>query len=235
MYQADKPFLRPTLYAEQLLVTGILDGTYPPGASLPAERTLAEQLGVTRQTVREVLQRLAKDRWVTIRHGKSTTVNDFWREGGLGILNTLVGHMEFLPSSFIPHLLEARAVFMPTCARAAIPACRQEFIQYLDRAPLLPETAAAYAAYDWELQAMMAKKSKNPVYPLILNDFAPLFRSLGEAYFGLSEGRAASAEYYGKLRQAVIRQTGIESVVRRAMQESTRIWKKEFQQPPKSI
>ncbi|MGC6744236.1 GntR family transcriptional regulator [Escherichia coli] len=42
-----------------------------PGLFLPAERELSELIGVTRTTLREVLQRLARDGWLTIQHGKA--------------------------------------------------------------------------------------------------------------------------------------------------------------------
>ena len=64
--------LRPTQYAEKVLVTAILDGTYPTGTSLPNERNLAEQIGITRPTLRETLQRLAGEGWIKIHHGKPT-------------------------------------------------------------------------------------------------------------------------------------------------------------------
>jgi GntR family transcriptional regulator, negative regulator for fad regulon and positive regulator of fabA len=51
------PPQRPALYAEQALVTDILNGTFPPGSNLPAERELSIQLGVTRPTLREALRR----------------------------------------------------------------------------------------------------------------------------------------------------------------------------------
>ena len=81
---------RPAAHAEQSLVSAILDGTYPPGSTLPGERELARQLGVTRPTLRETLQRLECEGWMTIRQGKSTRVNDIWREGGLTVLSALV-------------------------------------------------------------------------------------------------------------------------------------------------
>ncbi|MEJ1267509.1 GntR family transcriptional regulator [Pantoea ananatis] len=48
----------------------------------PAERELSELIGVTRTTLREVLQRLARDGWLTIQHGKPTRVNNFWENFG---------------------------------------------------------------------------------------------------------------------------------------------------------
>lgn len=43
---------------------------------------------MTRTTLREVLQRLARDGWLTIQHGKPTKVNNFWETSGLNILET---------------------------------------------------------------------------------------------------------------------------------------------------
>ena len=51
------------------------------------ERELAGQLGVTRPTLREALQRMARDGWIKIQHGRSTRVRNFWREGNLGVLS----------------------------------------------------------------------------------------------------------------------------------------------------
>ena len=85
---------RPAAYAEEALVNAILDGTYPAGTTLPGERDLAAQLGVTRPTLREVLGRLERDGWLTVRHGKATRVNDLWREGGLNVLEAIVWILE---------------------------------------------------------------------------------------------------------------------------------------------
>lgn len=64
--------LKPAEFAENQLLEAILDNTYGPGDVLPAERILARFLGVTRPTLRETLQRLSKEGWVTIAHGKPT-------------------------------------------------------------------------------------------------------------------------------------------------------------------
>lgn len=58
----------------QPLVAGILDGTYPAGARLPAERELAARLGVARVTVRAALRRLIEWGVVTTRQGSGAVV-----------------------------------------------------------------------------------------------------------------------------------------------------------------
>ena len=67
------------------IIALIASGAYSQGQRLPAERELATQLGVTRPTLREVLQRLARDGWIEIRHGRSTRVRNYWQEGKLGV------------------------------------------------------------------------------------------------------------------------------------------------------
>lgn len=52
---------RPAEQAERQLIQEILNGVFPADSALPPERALAGMLGVTRPTLREVLQRLARD------------------------------------------------------------------------------------------------------------------------------------------------------------------------------
>ena len=74
---------------EEYLIQTVLDGTYPPGSTLPGERELAERLGVTRQNVQGVIQRLAREGWFTTGQRYATRVNDFWSQGSLNVLNAL--------------------------------------------------------------------------------------------------------------------------------------------------
>ena len=102
----------PAGFAEEYIVESIWSGRFPPGTILPAERELSELIGVTRTTLREVLQRLARDGWLTIQHGKPTKVNNFWETCGLNILETLArldqeGIPELVPAMHrMPHLYQ---------------------------------------------------------------------------------------------------------------------------------
>ena len=75
---------KPAEFAENRLIQAIISGHFPINSNLPAERELAAQLGVTRPTLREALQRIARDGWIEIRHGKPTRVRNYWQEGNLG-------------------------------------------------------------------------------------------------------------------------------------------------------
>lgn len=119
------PPLKPIQHAEQILVTAILDGKYPAGANLPAERQLSAQPGVTRPTLRETIRRLQSDGWLTVQQGKPARVNDFWREGGLNVLSSLVRYSQELPDRFVSNLLEVRRAMAPAYTRLAV-ACNMD-------------------------------------------------------------------------------------------------------------
>ena len=71
-----QPIQKPAEVAESRLLESILSGSFPINRTLPGERELAKQLGVTRPTLREALQRLARDGWLDIQQGKPTRVRD---------------------------------------------------------------------------------------------------------------------------------------------------------------
>jgi GntR family negative regulator for fad regulon and positive regulator of fabA len=216
---------RPTQYVEKILVSAILDGTYSCGSALPNERTLAEQMGVTRPTLRETLQRLAGEGWLTIHHGKPTLVNDYWQEGGLRLLGTLAKYSDYLPNGFITHLLEVRLTMLPTVAGRAAQFQPQILLNYLTGARNLAEDAKAFSDFDWKLQMLMAKNSQNPLFSLILNDFAQVFANMALHYFSLATARQASRAFYGELSRSIENHINtVEDVVKKAMEQSISIW-----------
>lgn len=220
-----EPPLRPTRYAEHILVTSILNGTYPAGTVLPGERTLANEIGITRPTLRETLQRLAGEGWVQIQHGKATVVNDFWRKGGLSMLGTLARYSEFVSNDFITWLLQVRVTLLPPVAGLAAIHRPRKMLAFLERNPQPTDSAETYAAYDWELQICMAGESGNPIYGLILNDFASIFEKMAVRYFAAQRSKKASRRYYRELARAIMRNDhSVEKVVKKAMQQSIEIW-----------
>jgi len=195
--------MKPAEYAEHQILEAILDNSYVPGDVLPGERALAQALGVTRPTLRETLQGLAKDGWITISHGRPTRVNDYLSSGGLGILTTLARYGDYLSHDMIAHLLEARTLIFPGVARQAAEKNSGVIIEYLED-PLSPDLdAVSFARFDWGLQMLMVSLAGNPVLKMLFNDFAPVYQVLGERYFGMPESRILSIAYYSRLAAAL--------------------------------
>lgn len=220
-----RPLMKPIQYAEERLVLSILNGKYAPGSHLPAERELAKELGVTRQTLREALQRLAKDKWVTVQHGKPTTVNHYKQDGGLGVLQTLAAYPEYLPDEFITEIMAARILFMPACAQCAVERNPDVILHVLETALTLGDDAQACADFDSRLHDLMVKQCDNMVFRLLFNDFSPVVAQLGPVYFDLPQGRRASSFYYTALSKAIVDKQPVEGIVRRAMTECLDIWR----------
>lgn len=217
--------LRPALYAEHAIITSVLDNRFPQGEALPSERDLADQLGVTRPTIRETLQRLSTEGWVTIRHGKPTVVNRYWRDGGLGMLGTMARYADYLPSDFITSLLEVRLSLLPDCGKAAAERKPDVLLDHLADKDGLQEDAEKYADFDWRLQELMVQSCGNPIYGLILNDFREIYTRLAAGYFLLPEARLSSGRYYRALDAAIHNNAvGVYETVRDVMQESISIW-----------
>lgn len=217
---------RPNSYAEHMLINAILDGDFPPGSSLPGERDLAVQLGVTRPTLREAIQRLARDGWLTVQQGKATAVNNIWQDGGLNVLSGLVRHSEHLPPGFITNLLEVRLHLAPVYTARAVAQAAEVLQEFLQSQVTLPDEPAAFARFDWQLHRLLTQQCGNPIYGLILNGFTDFYVQLAQLYFAPPTSRAASRAYYAELATAVAQQdpTLAEIVTRRAMEESMVLW-----------
>lgn len=217
---------KPTDLAEKQLLAAILDGRFPIGSALPPERELAQALGITRPTLREALQRMARDGWIQIRQGKSTMVSDFWKEGNLVMLNALSQQPGVFTPTFVTQLLEVRAALAPAYTRLAFTLASDEIVNLLEPYIDLPDTPEAYAQTDQELHHQLTLLSGNPIFTLIYNGFRQLSYQAGLQYFANSQARSYSRDYYqGLLEDA--RQKDAESAARRTvkvMQQSILFW-----------
>ncbi|NHI00852.1 fatty acid metabolism transcriptional regulator FadR [Oceanimonas sp. MB9] len=227
----------PAGFAEEYIIESIWNSRFPPGSILPAERELSELIGVTRTTLREVLHRLARDGWLTIRHGKPTRVNNFWETSGLNILETLARLDADKRPELIEHLLSARTHISTIFIRGAIRHDPDAALQALDGHDDLNNEAEAYASYDYRLHQRLAFASGNPIYGLILNGFKGLYCRVGRYYFSLGAARALAADYYRALA-AHVRAGQAEDVaelIRDYGKASGRLWQDMREQLPDTL
>ena len=219
---------KPTEIAESRLLEAILSGYYPINSNIPGERDLAEQLGVTRPTLREALQRLARDGWIDIQQGKPTRVRDFWREGSMAVLSVLAQSATHQSPDFVTHLLDLRVLLAPAYARQAIQAAGSEIAGLLEGYAELEDAPSAFAHADWELHRLLTQRAANPVFRLLLNSFQNLYILVGEQYFTFPECRTSSRAFYIELLKCA--RSGAdceaEALTQRVMDESLALWQK---------
>jgi GntR family negative regulator for fad regulon and positive regulator of fabA len=221
-----QPIPKPAEIAESRLLEAILTGGFPVHSNLPAERELAAQIGVTRPTLREALQRLARDGWLDIQHGKPTRVRDYWREGNLGILARLAKSPAHQPPGFVDQLLEVRLLLAPEYTHQAVAQAPDDIVAILIPHLELDESPAEFARFDWELHSCLTQLAANPIYCLLLNSFQSLYLTLGEHYFTFGECRQHSQIFYAALLECARQKAApaAEAVTRQAMFESRKLW-----------
>ena len=189
----------PAGFAEEYIVESIWNGDFPPGSILPAERELSELIGVTRTTLREVLQRLARDGWLTIQHGKPTRVNNLWETSGLNILETLARLDEDKMPELTDQLLSARTNISAIYTRAAIKLAPERVIEILSQSDELEDSAQAFADYDYKVHHELAVAGNNRIYVLILNGFKGFYSKIGCHYFSDPRTRELARQFYKDL------------------------------------
>lgn len=222
---------KPAEIAEQRLLDAILSGHFAVNTSLPGERDLAEQIGVTRPTLREALQRLARDGWLEIQHGKPTRIRDYWLEGNMGVLSVLAQMPSQQTPDFVTHLLEIRVLLAPTYTRQAMENASPEIADFLANYADVEGTPSAFASTDWELHHLLTLRATNPIFRLLLNSFHNLYQLMGEHYFSTAENRDRSRAYYEELLDCAKKNSHLkaEILTRTVMEESLSLWKKSYQ------
>jgi len=217
---------KPTDLTEQRLITAILDGTFAPDTHLPAERELAQQLGITRPTLREALQRLARDGWIDIQHGKPTRVRHIWSEGSLGVLSGIARDPDHQPPDFVSHLLHIRLLLAPSYAALAVQHNPAQVLAALEPCLDLPENPQAFTQADWHVHYTLTTASTNPIFTLILNGFRELYLIMGERYFQSGQARTCSSSFYHDLHACTLAGdcSQAEEITRTVMARSITLW-----------
>ena len=218
--------VRPAALTEERLIEAFLEGHFAINSHLPPERALAEQLGVTRPTLREALQRLARDGWIEIRQGRPTRVRDFWREGTMGVLSA-IARSQKLPEEFVPNLLELRFLLAPTYTRAAMEHEPDRVADHIGEFAYIPDTVEAFASADWEVHSILTGTSGNPIFTFILNDFHEIYRRMAVTYFAYANLRAHSRAFYAAISSAAKRRdaVAVERITSTVMKESLAYWR----------
>jgi GntR family transcriptional repressor for pyruvate dehydrogenase complex len=103
-----------TLLADRIRVL-ILDGTFPAGRPLPAERPLAERFGVSRGSIRDAFRTLETIGLLVTRHGQGTFPQELDVDRLVAPLASVLSYRHDLQDE----LLDVRRMFEPAVARAA--------------------------------------------------------------------------------------------------------------------
>ncbi len=218
--------LKPAEAAEAKILEGIQSGQFAQGTNLPPERELAVSLKITRPTLREVLQRLARDGWLEIQHGKPTRVLNYMQEGKLSVLSTVANGMDKIPSNMVAQVLQVRLLLAPVYTRLAISNAAPEVEKFMQGIAEGSEDPAALARQDFQAQKLLSRLSGNAILALTINNLEALYIKAMSAYYQDFEARKQARVYFRMVYKAARagEPDAAEAVTRRVMQECIQLW-----------
>lgn len=163
----------------------VRSGELQPGDRLPAERVLAEQFGVSRNSVREALRMMEISGLVALRTGAGGGA--FVAEPDPGVAARGLADAFQLDGLSPSDVTEARLWLESTVVRVACERMTEEYLQALyDN---VNEAAQAAGEGDWERTALvhvefhnlLADATGNPVMSILMRSMADLLRDLALA------------------------------------------------------
>jgi DNA-binding FadR family transcriptional regulator len=186
----------------------ILTGALRAGETLPGERELSEELGVSRLTLRSAIAHLEAEGLLRAVHGSGTRVRDYRETGGLD----LFGHLAALVLSGAPvpgglslfaSLMELRrAVAIEAVGLAAERASAEELRAmraHVAAMGALQGDAHAFMVADLAFARMIVRATKNLAYELLFNSVVRTVegnRGIELAFFA---NATATLAVYGRL------------------------------------
>ena len=183
------------------------------------------------------MQRLARDGWLTIQHGKPTKVNNFWETCGLNILETLARLDQDGISELVDNLLAARTNLSAVFIRGAIRNNADKVIEILGRATDEANDGKSFAEHDYRINHDIAFASGNKVFVLMMNGFRSFYARIGGYYFSNEKSRELAIEYYQQLLELAKNNDleGVPKVVRNYGIASGKIWHEIRDEMPKDL
>lgn len=151
----------------------ISQGRLRPGAKLPAERALAAELGVSRNTLREAVRSLEQAGLVELRKGAHGGI--FVREDNSGFLALGLLDLYRLGGITPRQLIQAHIWIVPALVREACKLATPEDIAQLERNIAAAEHAAAASEFErkfllnHEFHRKLARMTGNPIMAVLVD------------------------------------------------------------------
>ncbi|MGN6606522.1 MAG: FadR/GntR family transcriptional regulator [Jatrophihabitans sp.] len=150
----------------------ILDGRLRPGDRLPREADLADQLGISRGSLREAVSALSLVRILDVRRGDGTFVTSLHPSVLMEAMAFLV---DFHQDASVLELFEVRRALEPAAAEmaaTAMDAAEAQRLVELAGDDSVPDTIDALVAADVEFHHRIAAASGNQVLAAMIDGIA---------------------------------------------------------------
>jgi len=171
----------------QQILSKILSGELKPGDRLPAERDLAEAMGISRSSVNHGLMELENMGFLTITPRRGTIVNDYRKRPTPQSLAAVMryGSVE-MDRSLFSDLMDTRQLIERECARLA---CTNIYPSTLEEMQSLVDQLAAEPKDPTELlyqfHYQLTQASGNTIYSMVYRGFESVLRTLIRQHYSV--------------------------------------------------
>ncbi|QIM17863.1 FadR family transcriptional regulator [Leucobacter coleopterorum] len=186
----------------------ILEGELAPGEKLPAERELAEHLGVSRVSIREALRELENRGLIDRRPGRGTIVLKPGERARIS--EDVIGTIESLRPG-LADIMELRSIVEPPIARiTAERATPRDLAQLSELVEAMEADVSKerYAELDRAFHQAIAQYAHNPLLELINEQIATQIAPSRANRYQTRERRAASSAAHRRIYEAIAEGNG---------------------------
>lgn len=190
----------------QQIEESVLNGSLKPGDQLPAERELAQRLGVSRTAVREAVKALREKGLVEAYSGRGTFITDGTTHAARQSFDLMVKIGQQEGSN---HLAELRLILEPGIAAMAAKrieeehlAAMREAVAVMDRSQKDPE---AYIEADLDFHLALAEAAANPLILSLIDSIVALLREQRIKIFNVEGGPQRGQSHHKRILEAMER------------------------------
>jgi len=190
----------------QQIEDSVLNGSLKPGDQLPAERELAQRLGVSRTAVREAVKTLREKGLVEAYSGRGTFITNGTSQAARQSFDLMVkiGQQEGSP-----HLAELRLILEPGIAALAATRVDQENLTAMREAVAVMERSQknpeAYIEADLDFHLALAEAAANPLILSLIDSIVGLLREQRIKIFNVAGGPQRGQFHHKRILEAVER------------------------------
>jgi GntR family transcriptional repressor for pyruvate dehydrogenase complex len=190
----------------QQIEESVLNGSLKPGDQLPAERDLAQRLGVSRTAVREAVKTLREKGLVEAYSGRGTFVTDGTSQAARQSFDLMVkiGQQEGSP-----HLAELRLILEPGIAAMAAERVKDEDLTAMRDAVAVMERSQkdpeAYIEADLDFHLALAEAVANPLILSLIDSIVGLLREQRIRIFNVEGGPQRGQFHHKRILEAMER------------------------------
>jgi GntR family transcriptional regulator, transcriptional repressor for pyruvate dehydrogenase complex len=188
----------------QQIEDSVLKGTLKPGDQLPAERELAQQLGVSRTAVREAVKALREKGLVEAYSGRGTFITNGTSNAARQSFDLMVKIGQQESST---HLVDLRLILEPGIAALAAQRIEEEHLTAMRDAVAVMERSlknpAAYIEADLDFHLALAEAVGNPLILSLIDSIVGLLREQRIKIFNVEGGPQRGQLFHKRILEAM--------------------------------